>query len=78
MHVVEQFTPAVLVDNVARSLERVHQVPVPMVEIDTDVFAEITDPVLGVQIVGGVIVRYFDWRLGTINVQTNISGRVVQ
>lgn len=60
MHVKEQFTASVLVDDGAGPAVRVHQMPVPMVEVKTDVFAEIAHSVLYVQIVCSVIERYFD------------------
>lgn len=37
--------------------------PMPMVQIKTDVFAEIAHSVLDVQVVCSVIERYFDWSL---------------
>lgn len=60
MHVKKQFTAPVFVYDIHRPVERVDQMPMPMVEVDTDVLAEIADSVLEVQIVGGIIVWYFD------------------
>jgi len=63
MHVKKQFTAPIFVYDIQRSVERIDQMPMPMVEIDTDVLAEIADSVLEVQIVGGIIVWYFNWGL---------------
>lgn len=63
MHVKKQFTTPVLIYNIERSVERVDQMPMPVMEVDANVFAEITNPVLRVQVVGRIIVRYFDWSL---------------
>lgn len=63
MHVVKEFAAPVLVDDVQRPVERIHQMPVPVVQINADVLAEIADPVLRVEIVGRVIARYFDRNL---------------
>lgn len=60
MHVKEQFAASVLVDDVAGPAVRVYQMPMPVVKIHADVFAEIAHPVLDVQIVGGVVERDFD------------------
>jgi len=63
VHVKKQFTTPVLIYNIERSVERVDQMPMPVMEVDANVFAEITNPVLRVQVVGRIIVRYFDWSL---------------
>lgn len=63
MHVIEQFTTSVFVDNALWSLKRVHQVPVPVVEVQADIFAEIAEFVLRVQVRGGKISRYFNCNL---------------
>jgi len=60
VHVIKQLTASVLVDDARRSFVRVHQMPVPMVKVYTDVFAKVADSVLRVQIARGIIVRYFD------------------
>jgi len=60
MHVIKQFTAPVFVYDVQRSVERIDQMPMPMMKVDTDVLAEIADSVLGVQIVGRIIVWYLD------------------
>jgi len=48
MHVKEQFSAPVFVYDFHRSVERIDQMPMPMVEVDTDVLAEIADSVLEV------------------------------
>lgn len=63
MHVIKQLATPVLIDNTGRSFVRVNQMPVPMVQIYTDVFTKVADFVFRVQIVRGVIVWYFDRRL---------------
>lgn len=63
MHVIEQFSASVFVYDLHGPVERVDQVPVPVMEVDADVFAEVADSVLHVQMVGSVIVGYFNGRL---------------
>lgn len=60
VHVEKQLAAPVLVDNVERPVERINQMPVPMVQVDADVLAEVADTVLGVQIVGGIVAGYLD------------------
>lgn len=60
MHVKEQFAASVLVDDVAGSTVRVHQMPVPMMQVHADVFSKVAHPMLDVQVVGGIVERDFD------------------
>lgn len=60
MHVIKEFATSVLVHNVIRPVEWINQMPMPMMQVNTDVFAEIADFVFHVQVVCGIIVRYFD------------------
>lgn len=63
MHVIKQFPTPVFVYNIHRPIKWVNQMPMPMMKINADVFAEIANSVLYVQMVGGIIVRYFNWSL---------------
>jgi hypothetical protein len=55
VHVVEQLASPVLGDDLPRRLERVHQVPVPVVEVDPQVLPEVGQPVLLFQVGRGVV-----------------------
>jgi len=37
--------------------------PMPMMKVNADVFTEIANPVLRIQVVGGIIMWYFDGSL---------------
>jgi len=63
VHVIKQFTTPVFIYDIQRSFERIDQMPMPMVKVDTNVLPEIADSVLEVQIVGRIIMWYFDWGL---------------
>lgn len=60
VHVIEQLTPSILIDYLAGALERVHQVPVPVVQIDADVLAKVGDAMLQLQIGRAIIARYLN------------------
>jgi len=55
VHVVEKFSPAVFLNNFARPRERVNEMPVPVVEVDAQIFAEIGETVLNLQVCGSII-----------------------
>lgn len=58
MHVIEQLSPTVLVDDGAvGGVERVHEVPVPVVQVDADVLAEVRHALLRLRVVGRVVHR---------------------
>lgn len=63
MHVVKEFASSVLINDFPRGVYRVNQMPVPVVEIDTNVFTEVGEPVFFVQIGGRIISRDFQSRL---------------
>lgn len=63
VHVKKQFTAPVFIYDFQRAIERINQMPMPMVKVDTDVLAEVADSVLEVQIVGRIIMWYFNWGL---------------
>lgn len=42
MHVVEQFTSTIFIDDLSVGrFERIYQMPMPMMQIDTDIFTEV-------------------------------------
>lgn len=63
MHVIEEFTPAVFVDDGTVSFEGVDEMPVPVVEVDAEVLAEVGETVFVLQVGGGVVEGDFDWGL---------------
>lgn len=63
MHVVEEFTTTVFVDDGTIGFEGVDEVPVPVVEVDAEVFAEVGETVFVLEVGGGVVERDFDWGL---------------
>lgn len=50
VHVVEQLASAVFVDDFSGTVEGIDEVPVPMMDVRADVFAEVRDAMLIVQI----------------------------
>lgn len=51
VHVIEKLSASVLVDDVdVGSLEGVHQMPVPVVEVDADVLTEVGHALLRLQV----------------------------
>ena len=55
MHVVEQLTTSILIDYVIRTLSRIHQMPMPMVQVHTDILAEVGQPLLILPIGSSVV-----------------------
>jgi len=64
MHVVKNFTSSVFLHNFARPRERVNEMPVPVVEVDAQIFAEIGETVLDLQVCGSEVTWNFDRLLG--------------
>lgn len=63
MHVVKQFSAAVLIDDLRRSLEWINEMPMPVMKVNADVLPEVANSVLHVQVVGSVVVGYFNGSL---------------
>lgn len=64
MHVVEEFAATIFIyDGAVGRVEGVYQVPVPVVEVDADVLAEVRHTLLRLQVRGCVVRWYQDWDL---------------
>lgn len=59
MHVVKQLATTVFIDRDARTFERIDEMPMPVMEIDTDILAEVSDAMLRI----GVRRRPIQWNL---------------
>lgn len=57
MHVVEKFPTTILSDDTIRTFERINQVPMPVVEVDPQVFPEVRQAMFRFQIRSSVISR---------------------
>lgn len=63
VHVIEQLSSPVLVDDGEICLEGVHQMPVPMVQVDANVLAEVRHALLGLGIRGRQVGGDYHWHL---------------
>ncbi|CAH0402946.1 unnamed protein product [Chilo suppressalis] len=61
MHVVEQLSPAVLVNDIEGCVEWVHQMPVPVMQVDADILAEVCHTLLWLRVSGGQARRDYYW-----------------
>lgn len=71
MHVVEQLASAVFVDDFSGTVEGIDEVPVPVMDVGSDVFAEVRDAMLIVQIWRGEVLGDLDGGLVLTDVALN-------
>lgn len=57
MHVVEELSATVLVHNLPRGVVGIHQMPVPVVEVDAEILPEVGQAMFLIQVGGGVVPR---------------------
>lgn len=70
VHVEEEFSATVLSDNGSvASREWVHKVPVPVVQIDANILAEVSQAMLLIQVRGGVVP--WDDDRGALKIETS-------
>lgn len=64
VHVIEQFPPSVLINDAPVScVEGVHEVPMPMVQIQSNIFTEVSYTLLWLRIRCCIVLRYNNWQL---------------
>ena len=73
VHVIIEFASPVLDHDLPRPGEGVHEVPVPVVQVDAQILPEVRHAVLHVQVWTREVQRNIDWNLQNIGI---IKGRI--
>lgn len=76
VHVVEHLAASVLRDQATVAVEREHQVPVPVMQVDADILAEVPQTLLRVQVRRRVIRRDDDRRAGALRQDVDVLTRL--